>query len=252
MNSRYHAIGAVHEGTCTWLRNHPSFKDRCSSPRALLWIKGKPGSGKSTLLKYTIGEIYTLARAPGSKVLVVSFHFHARGNDLQKTPLGFYRCLLHQVLSTLPGALPDLIDKFTEREKRVGLVGERWQWHKAELRAFLKTSLPRILKASSMILFVDALDECGKDNAIQLVNDLKVLLKDIPQSSHYFRICFSCRRCPILEYDYGPNNGLTISVEHHNRADIEKYVGESLQYLEHSESVASLITDKANGVFLWA
>lgn len=252
MDSRYRDIDTAHEGTCTWLRNHQSFKDWCSLPRALLWIKGKPGSGKSTLLKYSLKEIETAARAPESKALVLSFLFHARGVDLQKTPLGFYRCLLHQLLSRLPGALPEFVNEFKERMKTIGLAGKQWQWHEAELRDFLKTSLPRVLKAALVIFFVDALDECGNVDAVRLVNDFKMLLKGLPKSTHQFRICFSCRHYPILERSYGPNSGLTIWVENQNTADITRYVRERLQHVEHGKSIASLITDRARGIFLWA
>jgi hypothetical protein len=39
--------------------------------------------------------------------LVVRFFFHARGIDMQKTPLGLYRSLLHQLLWEIPSLRPD-------------------------------------------------------------------------------------------------------------------------------------------------
>lgn len=252
MNSRWHSIDPVHAGTCTWLENHEDFEEWKFSSRALLWIKGKPGSGKSTLLKYSLENIQSEARDPGAKVLVLSFFFHARGVELQKAPLGFYRSLCHQLLEKLPGALPDLVDIYTKREKTIGPVGERWQWHERELQGFLKTSLLRILELSSVTLFADALDECGDDNALKLIGSLKDLLKTLPKTTYNLRICVSCRHYPILEPDYGPSHWLTISVERQNKADIGKYVRENLKEMDVQESIASLIEAGAEGVFLWA
>ncbi|KAI3325775.1 hypothetical protein HD806DRAFT_456639 [Xylariaceae sp. AK1471] len=252
MNSRCHDIDTAHPGTCTWLENHPSFKDWESLPRALLWIRGKPGSGKSTLLKYTLAKTQREAQDPEVKVLVLSFFFNARGVELEKTLLGFYRCLSHQLLDKFPGALPDLVNRYAKQEKIFGPVGERWRWHEDELRDFLKTSLPEILELSSVTLFVDALDECGDDHARKLIGHLKDLLETLPKTTYNLRICVSCRHYPTLELGNGPNHGRTISVEHQNTADIGKYVRESLQNLDHQESIASLITSSARGVFLWA
>ncbi|RYC65044.1 hypothetical protein CHU98_g1135 [Xylaria longipes] len=242
---------AEQKGTCTWLHGHSPFKEWSSGRRILLWIKGKPGSGKSTLLKYALAfERNKLAAE--SKKLVISFFFHARGDKLQKTRLGFYRSLLYQLLQKFPGGLPGLVDKFVERHRTVGPLNRSWNWHVEELRAFLEASLPNILKAFSITLFVDALDEAGEDNAVKLVSDFKMLVQRLPQSSFHFRICFSCRHYPILETDYGFRDGLTILVEDMHTADIEKYVEENLQDLPSHQDYMSLITSRAAGIFLCA
>ncbi|KAI1112399.1 hypothetical protein F5Y14DRAFT_442622 [Nemania sp. NC0429] len=238
MNSRFHDIITPHAGTCEWLNDHPSFKDWCSSPRALLWIRGKSGSGKSTLLKYALQEMQKNALADRSRVLIISFLFHARGIDLQKSTLGFYRCILHQILSKFPGALADLVDTFDERRKEVRLAGPNWQWHEDELRYFLNTSLPEMLQESSVVIFIDAIDECWNDDAVRLLDDLKVLLRSPPKRTHHLKICFF--------------NGLTITVEEENKADIGKYVRGNLRHLQRGEDIVSRIIRKAEGVFLWA
>lgn len=97
MDSRYNDIDTALEGTCTWLHGHRSFEEWTSGDQALLWIKGKPVSGKSTLLKYALA-IQENKLAAESKNLTISFFFHGRGDELQKTRLGFYRPPLYQLL----------------------------------------------------------------------------------------------------------------------------------------------------------
>ncbi|KAI0429217.1 putative Pfs NB-ARC and ankyrin-domain-containing protein [Xylaria sp. FL1042] len=177
----------------------------------------------------------------------------AMDHGLQKTPLGLYRSLLHQLLSKFPGALLDLVDNFTERQRTIGSPSEKWQWHWEELRGFLKTSLSKILESTPIVIFVDALDESGEMSAVGLVQDFKKLLQELPETKFHFRIFFSCRLYPILESDYESGDGLTILVNDNNSADIERYVQESLSRLpSHRDNYASLIASRAAGVFLWA
>ncbi|KAI0437727.1 hypothetical protein F4803DRAFT_570483 [Xylaria telfairii] len=242
---------AEKKGTCTWLHSHRSFKEWASGQRALLWIKGKPGSGKSTLLKYALATEQNKV-ATESKNLIISFFFNGRGDELQKTRLGFYRSLLYQLLQKFPGELPGLIDTFIERKKTFGAPGDYWHWHEEELRGFLEASLPKILEVFSITLFVDALDEAGEESAIRLVNEFKMLVKRLTQSPVRFAICFSCRHYPILEANSESTDGSTILVERMYTTDIEKYVKSTLHELPSSEDYVSLIMSRAAGIFLWA
>jgi hypothetical protein len=148
--------------------------------------------------------------------------------------------------------MTDLADKFEERRTLIGEPGEKWKWHEKELRAFFELCIPKILATRSVWLFVDALDECGQENAVNIVNSFKSLLKRLPTPSHgfsQFRVCFSCRHYPILDLP----GVYELSVENENRQDIAKYVQERLNVF--SPDIASLltasVTTRANGVFLW-
>src|ERR1700733_6219681 len=63
----------------SWLRDH-------SQP--VFWISGKAGSGKSTLMKYIRRDErtrrYLSDWALGANVVLASFFFFERGNELQK------------------------------------------------------------------------------------------------------------------------------------------------------------------------
>ncbi|KAL9570478.1 hypothetical protein ACKAV7_005409 [Fusarium commune] len=115
MDSRFNDVDAAAEGTCEWLLRQKEYTSWASCNRGLLWIKGKPGSGKSTLLQYVLNHVIAISNT-GEGALILSFFFHGRGTELQKTPLGLFRSLLHQLLRQVPEALTDLMDTFQQRE----------------------------------------------------------------------------------------------------------------------------------------
>jgi hypothetical protein len=174
MQSRSHDISSAVEGTCKWLLQHETYQSWATCDYSLLWIRGKPGSGKSTLLKYALGN-----HVAKHGDLILSFFFHGRGDELQRSPFGFFRSLLHQILGKAPHALLDLVDTFEKRRKEMGEFGEKWQWHPEELGRFFESSLPRILETHSVWLFIDALDECGNGNGVKLARKFKSLLKSL-------------------------------------------------------------------------
>ncbi|KAF9766559.1 hypothetical protein IL306_001018, partial [Fusarium sp. DS 682] len=183
-------------------------------------------------------------------VLILSFFFHGRGTELQKTPFGLFRSLLHQILLQVPEALSDLIATFQQRCETIGKPGEKWQWHPRELQRFLESSLRKVLEARTVWLFVDALDECGKENAVRLVREFKVLLQGLPSTGSQFHICFSCRHYPILDQACQ----FEICLEEENRQDISTYVRAQLSASREltASMIPELITKHAQGVFIWA
>ena len=250
MQSRSHGIDRAVTGTCEWLRQHETYRSWAASDRGLLWIKGKPGSGKSTLVKYSLDN----HGAEGDAV-VLSFFFHGRGDELQRIPLGLFRSLLHQALNQAPDALQDLIDVFETKNKQYGSLGRDWHWHEAELQPFLESFLRKVvLKRRSVWLFIDALDESGKDDAVRLVEIFQSLLQRLPSQSGtapgQVHICFSCRHYPVLDLDEG---GFEICAEDENQRDIATFVDDQLAaFRAQSSTIPTLITERASGVFMWA
>ena len=248
MQNRSHDIGSAVEGTCEWLLRHEKYQTWAASNRGLLWIKGKPGSGKSTLLKHALGN-----HGARDNALVLSFFFHGRGDELQRTPLGLFRSLLHQVLGQAPDALQGLVDTFKTKREQIGKPGEDWHWHKEELLLSFTSSLPKILNTRSVWLFIDALDECGKDNAVKLVEIFQSLLRSVSSQSigpRQFCICFSCRHYPILDLD----GTFEICLEDENYKDISTFVDDQLGAfrVRTLSTIRALITQRASGVFMWA
>ncbi|KAH7175771.1 hypothetical protein EDB81DRAFT_836086 [Dactylonectria macrodidyma] len=250
-DSRFHDIDTAAPGTCQWLLQHKMYTSWASSDRGLLWIKGKPGSGKSTLLRYALKNTIKKPNT-GERALILSFFFHGRGTELQKTPLGLFRALLHQLLSRVPDALPDLVAHFQQQCETRGKPGEGWQWHPRELQRFFESSLLKVLKTRPFWLFIDALDECGEKTAVKLVEEFKSLLQRLLSIGlKHIHICFTCRHYPILPDLDGT---LQICTEKENREDISTFVQDKLSSFRGrtSSTIPELITNRADGVFMWA
>lgn len=274
MEDRFHDIERAAEGTCKWLLRHERYREWTDDDRGILCIKGKPGSGKSTLLHYAVGDaivasniptrslfqqnedLLVAGKAPGvlaePNVVILSFFFHDRGTDLQRTPLGLFRSLLHQLLRQVPGAIPaTLLTTFHDRERRMGEVGEKWDWKWREVRHFFEISLRKVLESHQVYLFIDALDEYGEDDANQLIESFNSWIQRCPPQSQ-FHICYTCRHYPPLSL---PEGMVEIRLEEENKDDISTYVQTQLSAWSNHENLATIrmdITDRASGVFIWA
>lgn len=86
------------EGTCNCILEHGKFHSWMNETPSLLWIMGPPGAGKSTLMRFVVEN--KRARAIEKETIAV-FFVHGRGSEIQKSPLGLYRSLLHQIRQTL-------------------------------------------------------------------------------------------------------------------------------------------------------
>jgi ankyrin repeat protein len=249
MNSRFNDIDAAAFGTCKWVSQHNVYMRWAASNQGLLWIKGKPGCGKSTLLQYVLSHFEETANA-GEEALTLSFFFHGRGTELQRTPLGLFRSLLYQ-LREVPDALSDVLDTFQQRCETVGKPNEKWQWHLHELQTFFGLSLQKALQTRPVWLFVDALDECGHEEARALADFFKSVLEVLPSVKlKDLHICFTCRLYPTLVLD----GVFELWVEKENGADISTFVEAKLSSFRKrtSSTLPDLIMKRANGVFLWA
>ncbi|KAK2042669.1 hypothetical protein LZ31DRAFT_525790 [Colletotrichum somersetense] len=244
IDGRKNDIENADDGTCQWLLSHETLTAWTRQHRGLVWIKGKPGAGKSTLMKYALENAPHLFE---SQPLILSFFFHGRGHELQKSLLGLFRSLLRQLLDHVPGALSDLINTFNHNQKTVGEVGEKWQWHVPMLQAFFQSSLSNILKQRAVLVFIDALDECGEEAAVQLIEFLKQTLSRMSSEDSQFSICFSCRHYPIIELD----GGSTIPIDKENSGDIDTYIRVRLPSEQDAE-IRNLLSQRAQGVFMWA
>ncbi|KLU83540.1 hypothetical protein MAPG_02597 [Magnaporthiopsis poae ATCC 64411] len=258
MHDRYHGIDRAFEGTCEWLLRHKTFQSWAARHQGLLLIVGKPGSGKSTLLKHVLDNRRKL---PGSRDddVVLSFFFHGRGTELQRSPLGLFRCLLYQLLGQAPGTLRDRAEYFAKVRNHVEAFEKlRQDIGQSEnsgrfliaLQGFFERSLRNVVKTRSVWLFIDALDELPEDNEAELGGILESLLQSSSSIDQPLRICVTCRQRPI---------SITADcfIFHHedeNRNDIWTYVENQLSTFDRRTipTILQIITARAAGVFMWA
>jgi hypothetical protein len=219
-----------------------------NKPRGLFWIKGNPGAGKSVLMKFAV----KIMDSTKSEALVLSSFIHGRGMPLQKTALGVFRTLLNSMLTFFPEYLSQLTERFEDREKRFGSYeANRWDWAEIELQEFVSKVLTKGTKTRPVVIFVDALDECGKDRAKSLLTYFKDLMDNIEYEEAQVKICFSSRHFPILGHD----TISTVSVEERNDKDIRLVIQNRLKEVQPEakrQQIEKEILLKAQGGFQWA
>ncbi|OTA58834.1 hypothetical protein K449DRAFT_373278, partial [Hypoxylon sp. EC38] len=253
MMNRQRNIWEALTNTCDWFYESAEFKKWYSRNsvedfHGLLWLKGKPGSGKSTIIKDAYLRTLELE---GPRATVAAFFFNARGSDLEKTPLGCFRSIIHQ-LCRQDRAITDEFYKSYRTCKSSLASNQEVTWSQPELVSFLK----RIFKQKRTrraIIFCDALDECEENAARDTVYLFADICKDALAAGVDLNICLSSRHYPSITV----NKILQIIMERSNQTDIATYVHAKFGVLENSErevvaKLTSELINRASGIFLWA
>jgi ankyrin repeat protein len=247
IEARCMAIQEPHARTCEWIFKDPTYlawhdATKLEYHHGFLWIKGRPGTGKSTLIKSVMNNVRDTVK--GSTV--VSFFFNARGEELERSTLGMYRSLLLQLLVQYP-SLEKVLDT-------LGLAERNFTTHSWSIES-LKSLMRQAIKGlgrSSLICFVDALDECEEEEIRDMIQFFESL-GDLAVSRHIcFQICCSSRYYPHISV----RKGLSLQLESQEGhiLDITNYVATELRIDERSKSALAIreeIQEKASGIFMW-
>lgn len=213
---------------------------------------GSPGAGKSTLMKHAYQEAST-NRLLLENCVVLGFFFYGQGEKLQRTPLGLFRSLIHQILSN--GKLPQVLFSFSRTEfksrvEKYGKVDKDWQWHEGDLRVLFTEIVTSLSQSRQVRIFVDALDEAGKETAQDLVDFFQDLTRGSDSLQPALSIYFSCRPVPIIRW----KSGTICDVEKHNREAIKTYVHTQLDRvaahdMEDARVLEKEIINRDSGIF---
>lgn len=239
-------------GTCVWLHDHRSYQNWLSQSRGLLWIKGKPGAGKSTLMNYALNALQSTNR---DGQVLASFFFDGTGTSLQKSQLGLFRSLLHQILCQVDDLKARFATQFNDRWEQRGTPGVDWEWELKEIQAFLKDCVMTSTTSPHIRIFVDALDESGETNALEIVSYFESLSSSCSTVLDNPSICFSCRHYPTIQLE--EDDDLVICVEKENGTDIDTFVraklGSKRVFKDETDAqfMANKISEGASGVFQW-
>lgn len=246
MSSRRNDIADPAVKTCAWLSQHKVYLEWLEQKHGLLWIKGKPGAGKSTLMRHAVVMIEKQERQ--ANLIVASFFFHGRGSLIQKSPLGLFRSLLHQLLQQIPRLLLLFSSLFEKRCETEGAFGTAWDWKERDLQDFFKHN---VTDSARIRLYIDALDECGEENAIKLVDYFDAITSGSNVVDASLSICFSCRHYPLVSRD----DGLQVCVEDETNEDIQVYIHNAMWRQIRDKSGADEARDeivsKSHGNFQW-
>ncbi|KAM0553312.1 hypothetical protein ACHAPJ_007325 [Fusarium lateritium] len=246
IGSRVDDIGKAHTKTCTWLPETSAYRDwldpnKIKDHHGFVWIRGKPGAGKSTLMKFML----TNAQKEMKDKIIISFFFHARGDVLEKSTAGMYRSLLWQLLTRRPDLTrilnsPELLaraDKFRD-------------WSLESLKTLFDEAV-RQLAQSSLLCFIDALDECDEHQIRDMISFFSQLGDTTTSSGIAFRVCFASRHYPHITISKGLI--LIIEGQEGHDQDIVRYIDSNLM-IDHgvlAEQIRTEVRTKSSGVFMW-
>jgi hypothetical protein len=261
MRDRCDEVSHAHQSTFKWVFQPPdvsqppwsNFLSWLESGQGCYWINGKAGSGKSTLLKYIQENPATrsaLARWAGRTQIITAWYFSWNlGSDLQKSRIGLYRSLLHDVLQEVPDLIPVVLPK----QFRAASIREQIQFSLADLKAAMRELAKHADMSLRLCLFIDGIDEFNDDYAelaqelVQLTNSgMKMVV-----SSRPIAVCVDA----FAEYP-------SLRLQDLTSDDIRSYVNDKIRnhrrwhelMLEDGREADKLVDDiieKAGGVFLW-
>ena len=247
INARQMTIKNAHAKTCKWLLKNSEYLDWLNATKlgehhGFLWIKGKPGTGKSTLMKFALAN----ARKTIEDKIIVSFFFNARGEGLEKSTVGTYQSLLLQLLEQLPElqCVFDSLDLLTSR------ISTYHQWSAELLKMLLEQAIQSLGK-SSVVCFIDALDECEERQIRDMISFFEHVGELAVSAGIRFQVCFSSRHYPHISIRKGL--GLVLEGQEGHNQDITKYLESELKIGQSkvAEQIRMELQEKASGIFMW-
>ncbi|GAW15093.1 hypothetical protein ANO14919_045020 [Xylariales sp. No.14919] len=270
MHERFDIVVDAHRETLRWLFNSTGgdggLKEKAGKDfvawlrqgSGFFHISGKPGAGKSTMMKYICEhkdlDDHLNVWCQGAQLGRGQFFFWMPGTAEQKNLKGLLRGLLHSILDQnrdlIPTALPDIWE---------AMFANPPYSRELEYRDF-QQGFDNILKYASesrlykFVLFIDGLDEF-EGRHLDLITTMK------QWTEKYFsvlKICVSSREYMVFQQSFSPYPKLRL--HEYTFTDIGRMVSAHLkskpEYVDvftsaESQTIIALITERAEGVFLW-
>jgi hypothetical protein len=272
MHERYETVPKAHKRTYSWIFQQDSvgpwdsFVEWLRSGEQIYWVNGKAASGKSTLMRYILEspQLHTHLEAwrADLSLEIGQFYFWATGTQMQKSQIGLFCSILHQMLSTdfklIRIAFPELFNELQSAEA-CAVMGycrrQSWRpWSLEELKQSFLRLLENTSTSSKYCLLVDGLDEFN-GNHLELTTFFKetAMIRNV-------KICVSSR--PLLEFDDQLGNFPKLRLQDLTVGDITRFVHDELTAhprfreisMQETKSAANLVDEivqMSAGVFLW-
>jgi hypothetical protein len=186
--------------------------------------------------------------------VAASFFFWRAGSPLQRSLLGLFRSLLYDILQQRPDLIPEVLPDLWNQ----AAASPIWEPPDSGFEnGLVQPAFSRLLKcaalyeSTSFCFFIDGLDEYEET----LQDDYKALVQLLfswtQAAPHAVKLCVSSREYNVFLNFFRPDQRLRL--QDLTLADMRCYVRDRLQDLDQAElgRLVDVITDKANGIFLW-
>ncbi|VUC34817.1 unnamed protein product [Clonostachys rosea] len=164
------------EGTCLWFLEHEHFQGWLKQESGPLLVTADPGCGKSVLARYIIDH-----GLPRSATIC---YFFFKDED-QNTARQMLCALLHQLFSQKPALIKHAMPHYDKDGKRL-TASTNSLWN------ILRITV-RDPQAGSVIIVLDALDECAQTEFEDLVRNMKTQFHSNGSDDVKVRYLLTCR-----------------------------------------------------------
>lgn len=260
MPYRHDNIRETHHDTYSWIfdEKESPLAEWLTSQDGLFWVNGKAGSGKSTLFKYLVhtpqSRVLLNKWAGGKQLSTARFFFWNHGNRMQKSWKGLLQSLLFQILSTCPDIAEKICPARWNEARDLQLPPPSWR--SDELVSTIELAFSEIANSHRFCFFIDGLDEYEGDDHFELISLIERL-----QGSESAKFCVSSRPWNVFVTNFALANVPTLVLEEKTIGDMAKYIHGTLEEdrrfqrlkarEDRADELATEISEKANGVFLW-
>ncbi|PVF92192.1 hypothetical protein CPB86DRAFT_830154 [Serendipita vermifera] len=202
----------------------------------IFWLADVAGSGKSTVANH-------LAREWKSRKKLAGQFFFSRDVEQTRTSTYFFNTIAQQGLSHLGSAVrTTVVEGIRDLYDPIAASIDD-QCMSLFVRPLEKTS-------STVVLVLDALDECDPANVKRLFRDLLPQLANL----HGLKVFLTSRPESYINEILGHTAypfSLTSNQEL-NRSDVKRFMGEKLRSIQLPEAQVEALVKRSEGLFIWA
>ncbi|RFN54254.1 hypothetical protein FIE12Z_1380 [Fusarium flagelliforme] len=247
-SSKFKQDNTTSKASCS--NNSTQFTRWLGSESKMFWISGKPGSGKSTLMKFIATNPATQEHMAAwrSDVHILTHYFWKAGNPMERNLKGFLTSLTYQVL----------LDRTTLAQQlwwTVPAIRHKWSYGDWDMQE-LENTLFRVLEAveENFLFLIDGLDESEELEKYVYMTDRNENIFDRLAKLRDVKVCVSSREEYTFSHHFQDIGNLRI--HELTKYDIRQLTNSRLKKMNFAnlsdrKRVLRLITDAADGVFLW-
>ncbi|KAF4208752.1 hypothetical protein CNMCM5878_005312 [Aspergillus fumigatiaffinis] len=140
---------------------------RSPQGKCIFWLNGKAGTGKSTICR-------TVAKSFGKEKLLGASFFFKRGEGDRGNATKLFSTITHQLMIPIPRLKPSVL-KALRNEPNLAGKSLKEQFDKLLLQPLLSLDSAKE-QVPTMVIVIDALDECENDKDIRVILHLVPLL----------------------------------------------------------------------------
>ncbi|KAJ5703610.1 hypothetical protein N7493_011535 [Penicillium malachiteum] len=245
----------------------------CENPRSkqIYWLAGMPGTGKSTIARTLASACHD--RAPildeeclRENIVLAACFFFDKTEGNRRMTLRFFTTLCRGLTDCLPAVKPAVCETISNNPN-IGNQSLSTQWQDLILNPLAKLDKQSLVPLT-LIMVIDALDECEDENdvdtIIQLLSQpqmfstisLKLFITSRPENT----IQSSFNRIPETIFERFPLGKIENSDEESDD-DITKLLKHELAIIAHKKELPDdwpgkeeiqILSSKSNGLFIYA